>query len=72
MFQVNSIIGKMVMDTIDAWCNSICGEKYYQVFANKYFFIEVYPIDKKYDCYELLDNFIKQHSVPDCTLNSNV
>ena len=68
MFEVNRIRGKMATDTMDARCNSIHGERYCQVFGNKDFFVEAYPIDKKSDCHEPLDKFIKQYGVPDCMI----
>ena len=58
----------MATDTMDVRCNSIHGERYYQVFGNKDFFVEAYPIDKKSDCHEPLDKFIKQYGVPDCMI----
>ena len=61
MFMVNRIRGNMATDTMDARCNGIHGERYCQVFGNKDFFVEAYPITKKSDCHEPLKKFIKQY-----------
>ena len=68
MFMVNRIRGNMATDTMDARCNGIHGERYCQVFGNKDFFVEAYPITKKSDCHEPLKKFIKQYGVPDCMI----
>ena len=47
MFQPNRIEGTFATDTMDMRCKSIHGEQYCQVFANKEFFAETYPIEKK-------------------------
>ena len=51
MFDVRQVNGMMSTDTMDAWCNSINAEKYLQVFGNKEFFVEAYPIKRKADCH---------------------
>ena len=40
-------------------------QKYYQVFGNKQFFVEAYPIKKKSDCHLGLDNLVKEYGAPD-------
>ena len=45
--------------------NSIHGEYYCQLFGNKEFFVEAYPMEKKSDCHEALDNFVKDYGAPD-------
>ena len=51
----------MSTNTMDAICQSIHDEKYCQVFGNKKFFLEAYPIKKKSDCHLGLDNFINEY-----------
>ena len=55
----------MSTDTMDARCQLINDEKYCQVFGNKQFFVEAYPIKKKYDCHLGLDKFVKEYGAPD-------
>ena len=45
MFYVRRVHGMMSTYTMDARCNSIHAEKYLQVFGNKEFFVEAYPIN---------------------------
>ena len=54
----------MSTDTMDARCQSIHDEKYWQVFGNKQFFVEAYPIKKKSDCHLGLENFVKKYGAP--------
>ena len=65
MFEVKRIHGMMSTDTMDARCKSINGQKYSQVFGNKQFFIEAYPIKKKSHASEGLDKFVKEYGAPD-------
>ena len=51
----------MSTDTMDARFNSIHAEKYLQVFGNKEFFVEAYPIKQKADCHEGLDKFVRDY-----------
>ena len=44
--------------------NSIHCDYYCQVFGNKEFFVEEYPIEKKSDCHEALDKFVKDYGAP--------
>ena len=55
----------MSTDAMDARCQSIHDEKYCQVFGNKQFFVDSYPIKKKSDFCLGLDNFIKEYETPD-------
>ena len=55
----------MFTDTMDARCQSIHDEKYCQIFGKKQFFVEAYPIKKKYDCHLGLDNFVNEYGAPD-------
>ena len=50
---------------MDARCQSIHDEKYCQVFGNKQFFVEAYPIKKKSDCHLGRDKFVKEYGAPD-------
>ena len=65
MFDVRQIHGTMSTDTIDTRCQSIHQDKYLQVFGNKYFFVEAYPINRKKDSYEGLDKLVKAYGAPD-------
>ena len=65
MFGVKRLHCMMSTDTLDARVKSIHGQKYCQVFGNKDFFVEAYPIEKKSDCHEALDTFVKQYGAPD-------
>ena len=47
-----------------AICQSIHDKNYCQVFGNKQFFVEAYPIKKKSDCHLGLDKFIKKYGAP--------
>ena len=61
MFDVRRVHGMMSKDTMDARCNSIHAEKYLQVFGNKEFFVEAYPIKQKADCHEGLETFVRKY-----------
>jgi hypothetical protein len=61
MFDVPRVHGMMSTDTMDARCKSIHEEQYLQVFGNKKFFVKAYPIKKKLDCHEGLDEFIRTY-----------
>ena len=54
----------MSTDTMDARCKSINRHKYSQVFGNKQFLVEAYPIKKKADASEGLDKFLKEYGAP--------
>ena len=65
MFEVQRIHGTMSNDKMNTRCQSIHQDKYLQVFGNKYFFAEAYPIKRKKDSYEGLDKFVKAYGAPD-------
>ena len=65
MFNINHIRGMMATDTMHMGCKSICGHHYSQVFGNKQFFVESYPINRKSDCGAALESFINEYGVPD-------
>ena len=46
---------------MDARCKSIHAEKYLQVFGNKEFFVEAYPIKRKANCHEGLETFVREY-----------
>ena len=55
----------MSTDTMDKRCQSIHKDKYLQVFCNKDFFVEAYPIKRRKDSSEGLDKFVKSYGAPD-------
>ena len=65
MFDVRRIHGTMSTNTIDTRYQSIHDKKYCQVFGNKQFFVELYPIKRNYDCHLGLDKFVKEYGAPD-------
>jgi hypothetical protein len=65
MFTTNRLEGTFATDTMDLRCNSIHGERYCQVFANKEFFAVAYPIEKKSDAHEPLDRFVRDYGAMD-------
>ena len=60
MFDVRRIHGTISTDTMDARCQSIYDEKYCQVFGNKQFSVQAYPIKKKSDCSLGLDKAVRK------------
>ena len=54
----------MYTNTMDYRCHLIHDEKYCQLFGNKTFFVEAYPIKKRSDCQLGLDKFIKEYWAP--------
>ena len=58
----------MSTDTMYAGCQSIYQDKYLQVFGNKDFFEEAYPIKTNKDNYKGLDKFVKEYGAPDKTI----
>ena len=65
MFNVCRIHGTMSNDTMDARFQSIHNKDYCQVFGNKQFFVEAYPINKKSDFHIGLYKFFKEYGAPD-------
>ena len=55
----------METDTLDALIESIHGHKYCQVFGNKDFFVEAYPIENRSDCHKELDRFVRYYRASD-------
>jgi hypothetical protein len=56
---------QVATDTMDARVTSYWGNRYCQVFATKEFFAAAYPIAKKSDCSDALQDFIRDWGVPD-------
>jgi hypothetical protein len=69
MFEPNRLSGIFATDTMDMRCNSIHGERYCQVFANKEFFAAAYPIEKKGDAYEPIDWFVQDYGAPETLIS---
>ena len=69
MFEPNRLAGIFATDTMDMRCNSIHGERYCQVFANKEFFTAAYPIEKKGDAYEPIDWFVQDYGAPETLIS---
>ena len=61
MFDVRRVHGMMSTYTMDARCNSIHAEKYLQVFGNKEFLVEAYPIKQKADCHKGIETFVREY-----------
>ena len=51
-------------DTMDARVSSIHGNRYEQLFANKDYFVDVYPIKNKIHCGDGLIELITDYGVP--------
>ena len=65
MFGVKRLNCMMATDTLDAQVKSIHGQQYCQVFGNKDFFVEAHPIEKRSDCHEALDRFVRDYRASD-------
>ena len=65
MFGVKRLDCVLSTNTMHAKNKSVHGELYCQVFGAKEFFVEAYPIEKKSDCHEALDRFIKEYGAPE-------
>ena len=52
-------------NTLDVRVKSIHGHQYCQVFGNKDLFVEAYPIEKRSDCHEALDRFVRDYGASD-------
>ena len=65
MFGVKRLNCMMATYTLDAQVKSIHGKQYCQVFGNKDFFVEAYLIDKRSDCHESLERFVRDYGASD-------
>ena len=65
MFEVNCIRGSIATDTMHMRGPSIHNYSYAQVYGNKNFFVDVYPIVQKSGCGDTLDKFVRDYGVPD-------
>ena len=52
--------------------NYVHSEYYCQVFGNKTFLVETYPMWKKSDCHEAMDKFVKDYGVPESMIYNGV
>ena len=64
MFVQKNFNVRVYTDTMDVRVASIHGNRYGQVFATKYYFVNVYPIKKKIHCGDGLSEFITHYGVP--------
>ena len=64
MFGQKTFNTRVYTDTMDARVTSIRVNRYGQVFATKYYFVDVYPINKKSHCGDGLSEFITDYGVP--------
>ena len=69
MFEPNRLSGTFTTDTMDMRCNSIHGERYCQVFANKEFFEAAYQIEKQGDAYEPIEWFVQDYGAPEILIS---
>lgn len=65
MLERPRIRGTLYSDTYDGRYTSIDGNRYAQVFANQFFFIQAYPMAKKSLAGDALKQFISDYGVPD-------
>ena len=65
MFEPKRLLGEMASDTMDPRCDGMHGYKYCQVFGNKKMFCEAYPIEKKSNCADALNKFIRDYGAPE-------
>ena len=69
-YRVNRMFGQKMFnahvytDTMDARVASIHGNRYGQVCATRYYFVDIYPIKKKSHCGDGLSEFITDYGVP--------
>ena len=71
MFDIHRIHGTIFTNNMDARCQLIHDKQYYQVFGNKQFFVEAYPIKNISDCHLGLDKFVNEYGALDkMTYNS--
>ena len=55
----------MENDTLYAQVKSIHSQQYCQVFGNKDFSVEAYPIEKRSDCHKALYRFVRDYGALD-------
>jgi hypothetical protein len=70
MCSVNRLEGTFATDTMDMRCKSIHGEKFCQVFANKQFSAAAYPIQRKADAHEPLDQFVSDYGAMELLISN--
>ncbi len=69
MVQPNRLQGTWSTDTMDMRSTSIHNERYCQIFANNDFFAAAYPIEKKGDCHQALDDFVHDFGAMDLLIS---
>ena len=65
MFGVKRLNCMMATNTLDARVKSIHSQQYCQVFENKDFFVEAYPIEKRSDYHKALYRFVRDYKALD-------
>ena len=65
MFQRKTLAGDWSTDTMDGKFKSIEGNRYAQVFANKSYFAQIYPMDSKSKAGDALRLFCQEFGVPE-------
>ena len=65
MFTVKRLRGVMATDTMHGRSKTIHGYRYAQVFGNRNFFVEAYPIERKADAGAALNQFVADYGAPD-------
>ena len=65
MFYRKSLAGVWSTDTLDGKVKSLEQNRYAQVFANKSYFVTVYPLEKKSQAGEALRLFCREYGVPE-------
>ena len=53
------------IDTMDKRVKYFYGNRYAQVFSNRIYFAEIYPMDKKSDVVQALKTFVMEVGVPE-------
>ena len=69
MFNIKMLQCTIATYTMHAKFNSIHGDYYCQVFGNKDFLFKSYPMEKKSDCHEAIEIFVKDYGTPDSMIN---
>ena len=65
MYEPKRLQCNMASDTMDPRTDGLHGNRYCQVFGNKFMFAEAYPIAKKSDCGDALRRFLTDYGAPD-------
>ena len=65
MYECQQIHGTIYMDTMGGWHKSLDRNRYAQVFVNNSFFAVSYPMDKKSNDGQALEQFNAEFGIPD-------